>query len=72
MEAWQQPNWYADSSLTSAAAAKILKKRLENFGPQSELSLDALRTDQDNLSKKPGTKRLSYRSHSEESDQKIL
>lgn len=39
LEAWQQPNWYADRSLSSAAAAKILKKRLENFGPQRERSL---------------------------------
>lgn len=36
VESWQRPNWYTDSTLTSTAAAKILKKRLENFGPQSE------------------------------------
>lgn len=44
MEPWERPNWYADRNLSSAAAAKILRKRLENYGPQSKLQMHSLNT----------------------------
>ena len=37
VEAWERPNWYTDRRLSSTAAAKILRKRLETYGPQSKL-----------------------------------
>ena len=37
VEAWDRANWWTDRQLSSTAAAKILRKRLEVYGPQSEV-----------------------------------